>query len=288
MQTSASGKPSQGDDHAALRAAAKVGCGLCTIVGIEGSFSRRLGAQLAVEAGGRVIGSLADGCLEAQLAAETARGDGRRVMRFGAGSSLIDFRLPCGSGLDILLDPAPDQAALAGAVARLDAREEALLALPVPAGAGLLEQRAFIPALRLLLLGEGPEMEALALLARAVGVAVEAHNKNSPALALGREPVGLSADRWSAVLLLFHDHEWEQPILGWALRSSAFFIGAQGGRQAREQRLAGLRQAGFNDTVLARIVSPVGVIEHSREPMPLSLSALAQIVGAYERLHPHR
>jgi len=42
------------DDRAALRAACEPGVGLCTIVGIEGSFSRRLGAQLAVGPDGTI------------------------------------------------------------------------------------------------------------------------------------------------------------------------------------------------------------------------------------------
>src|SRR5678816_2793362 len=118
------------DDRAALRAACKPGVGLCTIVGIEGSFSRRLGAQLAVHADGAITGSLADGCLERQLASEVAAATAPVVKRFGAGSELIDFRLPCGSGLDVLIDPAPGREACRAAVERLDARQEAALALP--------------------------------------------------------------------------------------------------------------------------------------------------------------
>ena len=109
------------DDRAALRAACEDGVGLCTIVGIDGSFSRRLGAQLAVHPGGAITGSLADGCLETQLASEVAMAIGPVVRRFGAGSELIDFRLPCGSGLDVLIDPAPDRAACRAAVERLTA-----------------------------------------------------------------------------------------------------------------------------------------------------------------------
>ena len=60
------------DDRSALRAACEAGVGLCTIVGIEGSFSRRVGAQLAVGPDGAITGSLADGCLEKQLASEIA------------------------------------------------------------------------------------------------------------------------------------------------------------------------------------------------------------------------
>jgi xanthine dehydrogenase accessory factor len=257
--------------------------GLCTIVGIEGSFSRRLGAQLAVAPDGTVTGSLADGCLERQLAAEVLAGGERRVMRFGAGSPLIDFRLPCGSGLDILVDPTPDHAACAAAVAALDRRQAASLALPV----GPLAQRRYVPALRLLLFGEGPELEALAMLGRTAGLTVEALAKDAAGLALGATPQGLAVDPWSAVILLFHDHEWEQAILQWALATPAFFIGAQGGGPAREERAGRLAAAGVSAAAIARIASPIGVVRSSREPVALALSILASVVGAYEALHPH-
>jgi xanthine dehydrogenase accessory factor len=270
------------DDRSALRAALTPGVGLCTISAIEGSFSRRLGAQLAVLADGTVIGSLADGCLERQLAAEVLAGGERRVMRFGAGSPLIDFRLPCGSGLDVLIDPDPDRQAIRAAVDLLDARADAKLVLPL----GPLTERQYIPALRLILFGEGPELDALAVLGRAAGLDVESHSKDG-ALSLGKAPGGLTVDRWCAVVLLFHDHEWEQAILEWALQSPAFFIGAQGGRTAREERTARLVQAGTTGDQLARISSPIGVVQHSREPMALALSILASVVGHYEAIHPH-
>ncbi|MCX7677373.1 MAG: XdhC family protein [Alteraurantiacibacter sp.] len=272
------------DDRAALAAACVAGTGLCTIVGIDGSFSRRLGAQLAVAADGKVIGSLADGCLERQLAAEVLAGGERRVMRFGAGSPLIDFRLPCGGGLDILIDPAPDHATCAGVMDALRRREAASLALPM----GPLARRHYMPALRLLLFGEGPELEALAMLARAAALEVETFSRDAPnTLSLGRAPQGVTVDRWCAVILLFHDHEWEQAILEWALATPAFFIGAQGGGPARDERRARLRAAGVSEDQLARIASPIGVVQHSREPVALALSILASVVGEYEALHPH-
>jgi len=269
------------DDRAALRAACEPGVGLCTIVGIEGSFSRRLGAQLAVHPDGAITGSLADGCLEQQLASEITEASGPVVKRFGSGSELIDFRLPCGSGLDVLIDPAPDRAACQAAVERLDAREAAGLALPAPQ----LAERRYVPALQLQLFGEGPELDALVALAGAAGVEVAAHGKD--ALSLGRQPADLSADPWTAAVLLFHDHEWEQAILEWALATPAFYIGAQGGFEARRMRLEQLAANGASPDQLARIRSPIGAITHSREPGVLALSVLAEIVGAYEALHPH-
>jgi xanthine dehydrogenase accessory factor len=264
-----------------LRAACEPGVGLCTIIGIEGSFSRRVGAQLAVAPDGTIAGSLADGCLEKQLASEVAAATAPVVKRFGAGSELIDFRLPCGSGLDVLIDPEPDRALCRAAVERLNGREEAVMVLPAIG----LPMRRYIPALRLQLFGEGPELDALVALAATAGIEVAAHGKD--ALSLGRRPEGLGADRWTAVVLLFHDHEWEQAILEWALETPAFHIGAQGGFEARRRRLEGLAAAGMAAEQLARIRSPVGVIAHSREPGVLALSVLAEIVGEYEALHPH-
>jgi len=269
------------DDRSALRAACEPGVGLCTIVGIEGSFSRRVGAQLAVGPDGAITGSLADGCLEKQLASEIAAAEGPVVKRFGAGSELIDFRLPCGSGLDVLIDPEPDRDLCRAAVERLDGREEAVMVLPALG----LRMRHYIPALRLQLFGEGPELDALVALAKAAGIEAIAHGKD--ALSLGRRPAGLSADPWTAVVLLFHDHEWEQAILEWALDTPAFHIGAQGGFEARRMRLERLAGRRVPSDQLGRIRSPIGVITHSREPGVLALSVLAEIVGEYEALHPH-
>ncbi|MBB5732522.1 xanthine dehydrogenase accessory factor [Altererythrobacter atlanticus] len=281
-------RPSRSDDRAALRAACEPGTGLCTIVGIEGSFSRRLGAQLAVHPDGGITGSLADGCLEKQLASEIerARGQGAVVKRFGAGSPIIDFRLPCGSGLDILIDPQPDHRACRQAVNHLDLRRPATLDLD--AGQGLLRERRYIPPMRLALFGEGPELEELAQLAGAAGIEVSARRKDDPsALSLGKAPQGEEIDEWTAVILLFHDHEWEQALLQWALQTPAFHIGAQGGAEARNNRMNGLRAAGVAEDQLQRISSPIGLIPRSREPSVLALSVLAQVVGEYEALHPH-
>lgn len=270
------------DDHAALSTACASGVGLCTIVGIEGSFSRRLGAQLAVMRSGDVVGSLADGCLEKQLAADMAECDGPAVKRYGKGSSKIDFRLPCGGGLDILLDPQPDIAMCQAAIEKLDAREAASLPLPINER---LPVRHYIPRLRVRAFGEDPELAALEELARASNIVFERYDRSS--LSLGREPDLPPADLWTAHILLFHDHEWEASILCQALAGPSFYIGAQGGAKAREGRIERLASDGVGSEDLARVRGPVGVIPSSRTPRSLALSILSEIVGAYERLHPH-
>ena len=67
-------------DHHALRLAATGGAALCTLIGIEGSFSRRIGAQIAVSMNGQVAGEMADNCLTEELASQSllAMASGRR------------------------------------------------------------------------------------------------------------------------------------------------------------------------------------------------------------------
>lgn len=273
------------DDHLALAAAAREGAALCTVTRIEGSWSRRLGAQLAVRSDGSVVGSLADGCLEAALAREVAAGGKARVLRYGAGSPFLDIRLPCGSGVEVLVDPHPDGARLEAALAALERREVADLVI----GETAPFIRHYRPRLRLIVLGSGPEASALTLLARTQGVEVltgaPLGEGADLALALGQAPdlpEGWEPDAWTAVAVLFHDHEWERGLIPWALGTHAFYVGAQGGQAARESRMGYLTAMGLAEAARTRLKSPIGLIPAARTPSVLALSVLAEVVGEYE------
>lgn len=262
------------DDTEALHAVARHGGALCTVTAIDGSWSRRLGAQLAVLPDGTTRGSLADGCLERALASEAALGGPARVLRYGEGSPFVDIRLPCGSGVEVLVDPAPDRAAIAATVEALAARRPAKLDTgPIV--------RHYLPPLRLVVCGSGPEAVALDRLARAQGLTAELLRplgEDGGTLALGRAP-DVTPDPWTAVAVLFHDHEWERDLLPWALASQAFHVGAQGGKGAREARAGWL-----SAEEMVRLKSPIGLFAHARTPSVLALSVLAEIVAEYEKL----
>jgi xanthine dehydrogenase accessory factor len=101
-------------------------------------------------------------------------------------------------------------------------------------------------------------------------------------------PADLEADRWTAVVLLFHDHEWEHALIDWALSTPAFYIGAQGGAPARAERIERLKASGHSEEAIRQIRSPIGLIPHARDAGVLALSILADVVAAYEALHPHQ
>lgn len=267
---------------------------LVTLIGIEGSSSRGIGAQMAVAADGRHIGSFSGGCIEAAVVAEAIAcldaGTPRQV-RYGAASPYIDIRLPCGGGIDLLFTPHPDAQALVDTLAALDRREPASLAL-----AGGLFVLRLVPALRILAFGQGEELSAFALLARSFGAQVCALTPDRAVLAQladqGLETVELvtrtqmpkvQADAWTAALFLFHDRDWEEYLLPAALALPGFYIGAIGSPRTQATRREMLRAAQVDEALQARLQASVGLIPATRDPATLALSALAQIVQLYPR-----
>lgn len=279
--------PNHGD-NAALRFAAGGEAALATITHIDGSFSRRLGAQLAIGRDGSVVGSMADGCLEGALVAlaQEAWADGQpRFVHFGGAGDPMDLRLPCGSRLAITLEPKPDMMALAAAVEALDARRCAEVGVPLADGSFM--RRPYRPELRIVAFGTGPELSAFERLAQAHGALVQSlrpHGEGGgEGLSLGQAPA-MDLDAWSAVVVLFHDHEWERAILPAALESDAFYVGAQGGAAAREARAELMADLGLKERAQGRLHGPVGLIDRARDPAVLALSVLAEIAAAYEAL----
>lgn len=261
---------------------------LVTIVGTTGATARDRGTMMAVSQSGDSRGSLSSGCVEAAIVAEAleALADGApRTVRFGAGSPYLDIRLPCGGGLELLF--VPDPPGLDVAAARLEAR------LPATVVQGDFAA-THVPALRLVVIGQGPECAALIGLGLGFGTraellspdawlcaAVEAMGATAHALLTPAATPMLSADRWTAIVFLFHDHDWEPALLEQALALPAFYIGAMGSRATHAARLEALAARGVSAEAAARIVSPLGIIMAARDPATLAVSALAQIVDRY-------
>jgi xanthine dehydrogenase accessory factor len=225
-------------------------------------------------------------------------------MRFGQGSPYLDIRLPCGGGMDVLFIPDPDADALRRLVTRMEARRAADLflaadgSLAVPADGAPEPDGALrvhhVPPLKLLLLGHRAEMTAALRLALAYGAEVEILSPDADIVAAARRTgveaqhlpyasagIALEGDPWCAFLFLFHDHDWEPPLLAAALETPAFWIGAMGSSGTQAARLEALAAAGISGEALARVKGPIGLIPSSRDPATLALSALAEIVAAY-------
>lgn len=92
-------------------------------------------------------------------------------------------------------------------------------------------------------------------------------------------PKDLAIDARSAVVLFFHDHEWEPPILAEALTSQAFYVGAQGSLRAAEMRRMELARLGTREAEIARLHGPIGLVPSARDARKLAVSVLAEVLS---------
>lgn len=264
---------------------------LALITGVEGPSYRPLGATMAIPAAGPLSGNLSSGCIEEDLArhGRAALRDGAcRHLRYGRGSPFRDLELPCGGGLDVLIVPQPDRDLLRMTAAELEQRRSVTLSICPETGAMRMGAVAgwfilqVLPRLRLLVFGRGAEARAFAALAEGLGYALERFSPGEEAHPLtGRVwPEGLVADARSAVVLFFHDHDWEPPILEVALASPAFFVGAQGSMRAAQARGAALLARNVPAAQIARLRTPFGLIASVRDPRTMAVSVMADVLAA--------
>mgnify|MGYP001818777281 CR=1 FL=1 len=287
---------------------------LVTLVASIGPSMRHVGGHMAVREDGEYVGALSAGCIETAIVAEALealKARQPRTVRFGQGSDYIDIRLPCGGGIDLNFQPVIESTLADRVIDAIDNREPFALTLPKSDGAadyleptadsGMDEDDAryivtHIPNPKLIIVGEGTNVWAMAEMAAPARVEVEilspdvkmieraeAAGMNASLLHTVRDTDQLCADPWSAILFLFHDHEWERHLLPKALREEHFYVGAMGSRAVHQRRTDMLRQAGLSDAQIAAIHAPIGLIPSARDPHTLAVSALAEIIDAYHQ-----
>lgn len=281
---------------------------LALVIATDGPSYRSVGASMVFMDDGTRIGSLSSGCIESDLwlhAKEVCVSETPKVVTYGVGSPFMDIKLPCGGALEILLLPQPNDEALDLIRDVLSARIEKTVAISKNAGnisADVCQEEAWdddkfrlnlIPPLRFCVFGTGPEALTFTQLAMALALGYEGKllspdpetidtpPKSEWELILLRHqacPPNLSLDRHTAVVLFFHDHELEVPILKGILESDAFYIGAQGSKRVGESRSLELDQLGISASQRARIVGPIGLVLSTRDPQTLAVSVLAEIL----------
>ncbi len=279
-------------------------CALVASIAIEGGAAREVGSLAVVAQSGLMTGYLSNGCIDHDIilngleAIETGQ---VKHIRYGAGSPFMDLTLPCGGALDLVIDPAPDLQILERALDALRARQTATLAFsPVD---GLLAQGKgptrfhYAPKPALVLAGRGAILRTTAQLAAQMDFDLHIASPDEGELAFiaTLEPksihrmaapdakLDLPIDPHSAVLLLFHDHDWELELLMTAAKNRPFFLGAMGSRKTHQIRLERLRESGLDPEICKTIHGPIGLVPSLRSASQIAVSALAEVISKMPR-----
>ena len=279
-------------------------CALVVITNTIGGAVRAPGALLAVSETSS-FGYISGGCIDADVilqARQSLKDHKNRTLRYGAGSPFVDLPLPCGGAIDVLIVPGPDADLIITLNSKLAARQPVGLAIDAnemlsatgldgtaPAGTNVY---VYYPKLRLRIAGRGADALALAKVSDAAGYdthlqlldeddAADARHAGLDNVEQLTSAAGLPAlydDAWTAFVLLFHDRDWEIPLLIQALEGPAFYIGAVGSRRTHDIRREALRSQGCTDDDIARIHGPIGLVPSLRDASAIALSTLAEII----------
>ena len=277
---------------------------LATVVSTWGSAPRPRGSHMLVHADGRFEGSVSGGCVETDIlaaAAEVIAGAPAMLKSYGvADAAAWEAGLPCGGRIEVLVQPVSEAGfapELFDAIdaARADGRsfEVATDLATGQSGAGDFVNR-YDPARRLLIVGAVQIAQALAGLARELGISTVVIDPRGRFLTPERFPHVTLDDRWpdeaitalkpdaaTAVVTLSHDSKIDDAALFAALASPARYVAALGSRKSHAARVERLAARGVAPADLARIEGPAGLDLGAIGPSEIALSIAASMVKAF-------
>jgi len=284
---------------------------LVTLIGIDGSSPRPIGSQLGVIADGHSIGMITGGCAEKAIVAEALRCiecDENKIVRYGAGSPYVDVVLPCGSGIELFIETQCASKIVHETSTLQKNRELASMTIDVLGLTSYLTRTTetvnnttnfvvvYEPDYRIFAFGEGTNLVSFCTLATAAGVIVKAyspdmealeflnsHNVNGHNIHSKYDFEALPIDKYTAVVMLFHEHEWERNILHAALNSQADYIGALGSRLTHKKRLELLGAMPSTKRCPNIIHGPVGLDIGAKNPNEIAVSIIAEIIEKRRR-----
>ncbi len=268
---------------------------LVIVTRTNGGSVRAPGALMAVGKDGSTCGYISGGCIDKDVAlrAVESLASGTSIsLRYGAGSPFLDMTLPCGGAIDILIIPHAPPEIIRRCHDDLVARMPTTLCL-----AEIETGFRYFPKLKVRIAGRGADALALARLVAASGLELILQLRGSEDVEEARRsglcrvvelnsPAELAPvvdDAWTAFVLMFHDPDWEQALLGQALAGEAFYIGAVGSRRAQDRRRASLVEAGHDENSIRRIKGPIGLIASMRSAYMLAVSVLAEVIDAFHQ-----
>ncbi|RJQ56758.1 MAG: xanthine dehydrogenase [Nitrospiraceae bacterium] len=231
-------------------------CALATIVQCFGSSPQREGAKMLVRDDGTTLGTLGGGCIEAEVKQAS-------MMAIKSGTpQTFPFQLNekhgglvCGGKILVYIEPV-------------------------------------VPEPCLVILGAGHVGKALSTVARFSGFHVTvtddreeyANRKNIPhahdviAEEFGTVFERLSVGRNTYIVIATRGHNHDLEALKAALGTEACYIGLLGSRRKKALLFRTLRDNGFAEEAVNRVITPVGLSIGSVTPEEIAISITAQII----------
>ena len=226
---------------------------VATVVETEGSSSAKTGAKAVIDRNGHVVaGWVGGGCAESttcHTALECMKTGQTTVIDIDLNDEVLGAGMPCGGSMRVYVEP-------------------------------------ILPKPTLWIMGHGRVAECLCQLGDLMGLSVVV---NDPMVERGRYPAAsrlINDDMdYSQLVPAVDDyvviatqHKGDHQSMRRALSSQAGYIALIASRKRSRLVLDYLRQEGFDETAMARVMAPAGIDIGARTPEEIALSVMSEIV----------
>lgn len=247
---------------------------LLTLVNIEGNAPYPIGTQMLVTEEGVHCGQITGGCAELALssqAKELIAAQRNTVERYGLNSKYFDIQLPCGSGIDVHFEVGLQRSEVEQMLESL--RNRIPLQRQIDCD-GFTYCKTYLPNERVLLCGQGPIKTSFIELASRAGFDVLDAQQGA------KLEIADYADRYTALVSLFHEHDYEIDIFSQALEYDLFYFGALGSRKTHANRVTQLEQRGVAKSKIDKIHGPIGLDIGAVSPAQIAIAILAELIAS--------
>ncbi len=234
---------------------------LATIVQCAGSAPQKEGSKMLVRDDGTTMGTLGGGCIEAEVVQNSLmviKDGSARTVPFNLTEK--DGGLVCGGKILVFIEPIVPEPHL------------------VILGAGhvgkALSSVAAFSGFRVTVVDDREEYANRKNLSRANDVIV-----SDFASVFSKVPV----DKKTYLVIATRGHNHDLDALKAGLKTEACYIGLLGSRRKRALLFKMLREEGFSDHDIQRVIIPVGIPIGSVTPEEISISIVAQIIEQRRR-----
>lgn len=290
---------------------------IATVVNVQGSAPRPIGARLAVNEDGDMAGSVSGGCVESAVvisALEVLETGTGRLEHYGISDEMAwDVGLSCGGMIDVWIEPLQQNAAIDEARARQKAGENVALVTWLD-GTGRQQVLAnysweqsgivnfdgsdvyveiFPTVKQLVIFGAVHTAQPLSRYAQDLGFDVVIVDARKALATPDRFPnvqriltlwpedayeqLTITDSTWIAILS--HDPKFDEPAILGALQTNAAYIGTVGSRKTSADRRERLRESGVSEEQLARLHGPIGLNIGGKTPEEMAISILAEMIA---------
>lgn len=288
-----------------------------TVINVQGSAPRPVGARLAVNRDGDMAGSVSGGCVESAVviaALEVMESGVGRLEHFGISDEMAwDVGLSCGGMIDVWIEPLAKHAAIDETRARQKAGESLALVTWLD-GSGKHDVMTDFPwehsgtaelngtsvyvelfptVKQLVIFGAVHAAQPLSRYAQDLGFDVVIIDARKALATKERFPnveriltlwpddayqqLTITASTWIAILS--HDPKFDEPAILGALNTDAAYIGTVGSRKTNQDRRQRLLEAGVSEQQLARLHGPIGLNIGGKSPEEMAISILAEMIA---------